>query len=593
MSADTELIKERLDIAEVVSEYVQLKRAGRYFKGLCPFHNEKTPSFIVSPDRGIWHCFGACGEGGDVFSFIQKIEGVDFPGALRLLADRAGVKLDTKPAFQQVQSRRQRLFDLLELTARFYHEVLLNQPAGRPARQYLEKRGVKEESLNMFQLGYAPLKWETLQNFLRSKGYAPREMLAAGVAGENDQGRLYDRFRGRIIFPIWDLQNRVVAFGGRIIPQHETGSEGKYVNSPETELYEKRRVVYNLQRAKMHLRHGTPCLVVEGYMDVVMVVQSGVENAVASSGTAFTLEQAAQIKRFTGSLHFAFDPDSAGLNAAVSATRAALTAGLRAATVPLPPGQDPADLAWQSPEKLKETLSRSQSLISMLIKNLEAPSSPREKEQYLEQLLPLVAAAANPVFQGELVQQAARALHVPEARIIEQLRRVKGDRGVEKEEWPPREEASESFLKTEQYALGLIIASPPARQRLLAGGLKESFFIDKDARNLYSTVQGLFNAQSAVAGMPPEEVRLRLPEHLVSYAEGLKVLAEERLNSSHRTPKEEGQLVLDILTRRRLAERLKNLQEQLSAETNTAKRGLALKKFRDITEKLARIETKK
>jgi DNA primase len=223
VSEETEHIKERLNVADVVGEYVNLKQAGQSFKGLCPFHNEKTPSFIVSPHRGTWYCFGACGEGGDIFSFIQKIEGIDFPAALKMLAQRAGVELKGRDV--QTSSRRQRLFDLLAAASAMYHEILMRQGAGQKAKAYLAKRGVEEKSMELFQLGYAPDSWDILQRWLQQKGYTDEEMMAAGLVGRSARGRLYSRFRGRIMFPITDTQGRVVAFGGRITPWHETGNE--------------------------------------------------------------------------------------------------------------------------------------------------------------------------------------------------------------------------------------------------------------------------------------------------------------------------------------------------------------------------------
>lgn len=586
MGQETELIKDRLDIAEVVGEYVQLKRAGRYFKGLCPFHNEKTPSFIVSPDKGVWHCFGACSEGGDIFSFVEKIEGVDFPGALKLLAERAGVALPTgRPGSKESADKRQRLFDLLDVTARFYHEVLMNQAAGRKAGDYLQQRGVRKKTWELFQLGYAPSGWDTLQTFLRARGYAPREMLAAGVAGESQGGKLFDRFRGRIIFPITDLQGRVVAFGGRIVPWHETGKEGKYINSPETELYEKRRVVYNLQRAKQHLKHDAPCLVVEGYLDVVMVVQSGVENVVASSGTAFTAEQVGQLKRFTNELHFAFDADAAGFKAATSATQTAMTAGLRVSTVMLPAGTDPADIAKRSPAQLKRCLAQHRSLVSVLLERLREQGG-KKKEEYLRELLPLMARAANVVYQGELVQEVAAALRVPESRIISQLQQVPMDSPIEAK----TEQRGELSVSPEQYLLGLMIVSVAARHELFSE-LDESFILDDAVRMLYKILQGLFKAEPAFINWSGEKLLEHLPKEQVSYAGTLKVLVEERLERSHRTPVEEGRVLLEGLKRRQLAAQLKCLQGEL-ATGGVQQRTRALKQFRELAERLAQMEAR-
>ena len=278
MAGETDLVKERLDLADVIGEYVPLKRTGAHFKGLCPFHQEKTPSFIVSPEKGIWHCFG-CGKGGDVFVFIQEIEGVAFPEALKQLAERAGVPI-RRTSFAQgkeSQSKKQRLFEVLGLAAKFYHAVLMQHEAGRRAQAYLAERGVREETMREFELGYAPMRWDTVQKFLQKKGFSVEEMIQAGLVGAGQGGKFYDRFRGRIMFPVTDVQGRIVAFGGRIVPWHATGEEGKYINSPETALYEKRKTVYNLSRAKAVLRGGGAGIVVEGYMDVVMLAQGGEE----------------------------------------------------------------------------------------------------------------------------------------------------------------------------------------------------------------------------------------------------------------------------------------------------------------------------
>lgn len=598
MSQETELIKDRLDIVEVVGEYVALKRSGRYFKGLCPFHQEKTPSFIVSPDKGIWHCFGACGEGGDVFSFVQKKEGVEFPEALKLLADRAGVEI--KAYKKESLDRRTRLFALLELTSRFYHEVLVNQPAGRKAVEYLKKRGVSAKSIQAFGLGYAPAQWDVLQTYLRKKGYSPQEMLAVGVVGESQRGkpayrsgRLFDRFRGRIIFPIADLQSRVVALGGRIAPWHETGEEGKYVNSPETELYSKRRVVYNLARAKQHLRRGEPCLVVEGYMDVVLLDQVGTRRVVASSGTAFTDEQIAQLKRFTDTLHFAFDADAAGVKATISATQGALAAGLRVATVVLPEGQDPADVAAASPDKLKKYLSQPRSLVAVLLERMQRGDNAQAREDALQALLPFVAATANPIQLGKMIQEMARLLTVPESRIVRLLEQVPllGQASLsdgDLADTPSPSDTGSALGSAEQYLLGLLIGHPSVGQGLLVE-LSEDCFLKRDARVLYSVLRDLA-AQTDFARLSADDLLERLPKELATYAEGVRGLSEEKLAQSQETPEAEGRVLLVALQQRYLKSQLKDLQEGLS-QGNDIQRRRSLKRFRALTKKLVSSKT--
>lgn len=579
MSDEAALIKERLDIAEVVGEYVTLKRTGGYFKGLCPFHQEKTSSFIVSPDKGMWHCFGACSEGGDVFSFIQKIEGIDFVAALKLLAPRAGVTLAARPAQRQAQGKREQLFELLEQTARFYQEILLNQSAGAQAREYLAGRGVQAETVREFRLGYAPMAWDALQLFLRRGGYGPREMIAAGVVGESAQHKIYDRFRGRVIFPITDRQGRVVAFGGRIAPWHETGQEGKYINSPETELYSKRNTVYNLARAKQHLRGNQPCVVVEGYMDVVLLDQIGVYHVVASSGTAFTAEHIAQLGRFTSTLHFAFDADRAGVKAAIAATASALAAGMRVATVLLPEGQDPADVARQDPEALTRLLAKPRSLIAVLLDRLRTTRDGHDKEEYVAALVPLIAGVANAVQQGEMIQEMAGLLALPEARIVQLLEQyrpayaqapnfAKASLGESADK--PAGMSASTLDSAERYLLGLLYEHLAVRERLLSD-VHEDLFNEAPARALYRAL-----LQGAV---PPE---------LASYAEGVRQLSAQHVAQAGLDPFTEATALLVRLRRARLKNRLHDLQAEL-LRGNDKQRTDALHEFQTVVAELSRL----
>lgn len=595
MSSETDLIKERLDLAEIIGEYVSLKQAGQHFKGLCPFHQEKTPSFIVSPTKGIWHCFG-CQRGGDLFSFVQEKEGIDFPTVLTMLAERAGVTLATRS--HASTDRRQRLFELLALAARFYHEILMRQPVGKRAREYLaQERGVQLETMRRFQIGYAPQRWDTLLNFLRSRSYNLAEAQAAGVVGENVHGKLYDRFRGRIMFPITDVQNRVVAFGGRIAPWYATGNEGKYVNSPETELYEKRSVVFNLDRAKHVLRRDMPAIIVEGYLDVIMLVQAGVENVVATSGTAFTAEHIAHLARFTHTLHFAFDADVAGVKAALAATRGALGAGLRVATIVLPTGKDPADVAQDDPQLLAQCLQQPQSLIRVLFGQLQRMQPGAAREDWLKELLSVVQFVANPVQQGEAVQEVAALLHVPETQIIAHLQRMNTI-------LPPRATAmahtsledtrASSPVRPEHLLLGLAIISPAVRRVVIESvGPDEVAFFDRSSQLLYNNLQGLVkNHDQQFSTMSTDDVLALLPEELLSFAEGIRRISEERLTHSSDQPQAESIVLLHRLRQRSLAARLHALHERLVTSQGD-QREQALRQFRVLTEALAQLETQR
>jgi len=585
MSQETEQIKDRLNIAEVVGEYVPLKQAGQNLKGLCPFHQEKTPSFIVSPARNTWHCFG-CGEGGDIFSFIQKIEGLDFPAALKMLADRAGVQLPKMASGSS--NRRQRLFEAMAAAAHFYHQILVNPKAGKKARDYLHERGVTADSIKRFNIGYAPAQWNVLQEWLAGKGFSSEEILAAGLMGRSTRGKTYDIFRGRIIFPVTDLQNRIIAMGGRIVPWHETGNEGKYVNSPETALYEKSRTVYNLGQAKKSLRD-QPCLVVEGYMDVVMLVQSGIENVVATSGTAFTEGHVDQIRRFTNSLHFAFDADAAGFKATVAATTAALEAGMKVATIVMPAGHDPADLARKQPEKLTEIFTKPQSLVSVLLQQLRDGQGEDSQEKQLAALLPLVARVNNPIEQGVMRQEMADILHVSESTIVNAMSQLeaKSVRQIAPSKTAATPLSSGDTI-AQQRLLGLMILDSQVRQDIFQY-LEEDFLLDQKCRTLYKFMQRLSEGQPDFLSMSSDQLVSSLPAEEIPFAEAVKTRTEEFLTTCGHTILHEARLLLRSLQRRSLKERLAQIQNQLLS-AGADKRSEALHKFQTLAEELASVD---
>lgn len=576
MSQNTETIKERLDLAEIVGEYVQLKRVGGHFKGLCPFHQEKTPSFIVSPSKGIWHCFG-CQRGGDHFSFVQEVEGLDFPGALKMLAERAGVTLQTQAPTRHDPRTRQ--FELLALIVRFYHELLMNQAVGRRAKQYLRERGVKDETMGIFMIGYAPQQWDSVQQFLQTKGFADRELLDSGLVGRSQTGTLFDRFRGRIMFPIYDLQGRVVAFGGRIAPWHATGEEGKYINSPETAIYAKRRVVYNLQRAKKSL-HQRPGIIVEGYMDVVMMVQAGVENVVASSGTAFTAEQVALLRRYTNILHFAFDGDAAGIAAAEAATREAVTAGLRVATILFPAGSDPADVAKSNPETLRQYLEKPTSLAQVLLRHLQETEEGAKRESVLARLVTLVKQTTNVVQQGEMIQDIAATLHVPEAVVTAQVAAASVERGGGPE--LPNDEAV--AVRPENLLLGLVILEPSVRAAA-AAEWQESYFTAEPARAVWQAVQERVLERDFMTQGADDIIRA-LPESVQAVAEALRRVAEEYAAHISNTLDVEARALLDNLKAASSAARLRTLRDRIS-QLSGSERQDALREFQVALKELS------
>jgi len=583
MGDEIEQIKERLDLSEVIGEYVQLKRAGHSFKGLCPFHQEKTPSFVVTPDRNIWHCFG-CSEGGDVFSFIQKVEGLEFRGALELLAERAGVELKKQKRGEAVRQAegRQRLFDLLGLTVRFYQELLLRQKVGEKALNYLKERGLKLKTIEEFKLGYAPDQWNLLQRFLVKRGYKLEEMIAAGVVGRSEAGKHYDRFRGRIIFPISDAQGRPVGLGGRIVPWHEKGTEGKYVNSPETDLYKKRRVVFNLDKAKRAIRETGKAIVVEGYMDVIMLAQQGIVNVVASSGTAFTSEQVGQLKRLAQTLAFAFDADAAGWKAALAATEVAQTQGVRVVVLELPEGKDPADVAKETPDKLLEIVDKPVSLARVALDRLGTAGSSEQRQERLNELVPLLAKVGDPVQQGEMIAEVAKDLHLPEEKVGQLVTGYNPGSVVE-----PEPGQGEGYrLTPEQRVLGLVLAYASARREAWPQFSSE-FFIDDNCKELYKVLQRIADNNKDFLSMNTEALVRELPLDWQSMAGSLAVVGAGEGNEQEAV--QEARELKRWLVRRSLTRRRDDLQRRLMEVAPD--REMVLREFQVVVDQLEKVKS--
>jgi len=316
--SDTQLIKDKIDVADLIGEYVQLKPSGINKKGLCPFHHEKSPSFMVNSERQSWHCFG-CGKGGDIFSFVQEMEGMEFVEALKYLANRAGVPIDTYKS-EVNTSQKNRLKELNREATRFFHSFLMKMPTAKVAMDYLLKRGLKIETIDEWQVGFIPEQWDLLTQYLLKKGFSIDDLVASGLTIKKDGSDIrsgkgfYDRFRGRIMFPIWDVHGDVAGFTGRILIEKEN-SGGKYVNTPQTIIFDKSRLIFGLNKAKQEIKAKDLAVIVEGQMDVIACHQAGMKNVVASSGTALTEEQIKLLKRYSNNLKAAFDVDEAGLNA--------------------------------------------------------------------------------------------------------------------------------------------------------------------------------------------------------------------------------------------------------------------------------------
>ncbi|MBI1999114.1 MAG: DNA primase [Parcubacteria group bacterium] len=421
MSSPVEQIKERLSIVDVVSSYVKLERAGKNYKARCPFHNEKTPSFFVSPERDTYHCFG-CDNGGDVFQFVQDMEGLDFSGALKVLAERAGVPLRSyHPAEDEARAR---LFRVLESAARFFENELARNA---DARAYLAARSVSPETARAFRVGFAPASWQALTTFLRNEGFRDADLFESGCAIRGSDGRLYDRFRSRIMFPIADASGRVVGFSGRIFGT-EDGATAKYVNSPETPLFHKSKLLYGLSKAKSHMRRLGKAMVVEGQMDVVLSHQAGIEYAVAPSGTALSDDHLDFLRRMANTLIFAFDADAAGRAALERSVGRALTRGFSVLLIRLPHGEDPASVAAADASRWNEIAERTMHVIEFylaILKEEHGGDAHAYRTRVEQAVVPFVARLGSPIEQAHFVSRIAEELALPEEAIWESVRRVK------------------------------------------------------------------------------------------------------------------------------------------------------------------------
>jgi len=432
----TDEIKSKLDIVEVIREYIQLKAAGINFRALCPFHHEKTPSFLVSPEKQIWHCFG-CGKGGDIFSFIMEIEGIGFAEALRLLAQKAGVIL--KRTDPQLVSQRNRLLDMTELAAKFYHQVLSDHPEAVAIRSYLIKRGLDEETINTWQIGYSLPQWDSLVKLLTSKGYSGNEIFLAGLsvkrgfergttnaahANENRNG-FYDRFRGRIMFPINDVNGSVVGFSARVSPEDEAKEKlGKYINSPQTMIYDKSRILFGLDKAKLNIKKQDAGILVEGQMDAITAHQYGFTNVVASSGTALTANQIALLKRYSENLILAFDRDRAGDLAAERGITQAMQAEMNINVIELTGGKDPDECIRQNPESWRQAVAQAKPMMQYFFDKTLAeydPSQLDQRRQAVKILLSQLVKLANKIEQDYWLKKLSQLTDVAENFLREEI----------------------------------------------------------------------------------------------------------------------------------------------------------------------------
>ncbi len=363
MSQITEDIKSRIDIVDLISEYMPLTQAGSNFRGLCPFHREKTPSFMVSPDKQIFHCFG-CSASGDIFEFIKKIESVEFGDALRVLADKANVKIDYNYN-PDLSNKKTRILDILKESVDYYHDKLFQSDDAKIARDYLAKREIEKETSDLFGLGYSSEAWDDLYNHLKSKKFEDADIESAGMIIKSDKGyKFYDRFRGRLMFPISNAFGQVVGFTARILTSDQT--QAKYINSPQTMVYDKSNILYNIDLAKNEIKSKGYTILVEGNIDAISSYVSGAKNVVATSGTALTIEQVKLLKRYSSNLMIAYDGDSAGLKATFRIIDNALSQSMNVKIISLPKDIDPDNLIKEDKAKWFEAIKNAKPIMDFV-----------------------------------------------------------------------------------------------------------------------------------------------------------------------------------------------------------------------------------
>jgi DNA primase len=486
-------IRDRIDIIEVISETVKLRKSGKNYTGFCPFHsNTRTPAFVVFPETGTWRCFGACNEGGDVFSFLMKKEGWDFPETLRYLAQRTGVQLKPQtPDDEEREEVHQRLRELMEAAIVYYRHHLLQTEEGASVLKYLHSRAFNDETLEFFEIGYAPNSWDATRTHLLGKGYSEKELLDAGMTSERDSGGSYDRFRHRIMIPIRDHRGHLTGFGARAIDPED---QPKFLNSPQTVVFDKGRLLYGLDKARRAIRNHDQAIIVEGYMDVMGLYQAGFQNAVSPMGTALSDNQLRLLKRYSRNVVLALDPDAAGSKATLRGLNIAretfdrdvdpvfdargllrhekrLDAELRVIT--LPEGKDPDEVVAEDPDLWSSLIGSATPIVDYVIEVLSMDqdlNDAKTKAEIARQVLPLIEDIGDSVEREAYRQHLARKLHVDERALISKSARVRSrrtsmGRSIAQQKDEPTQ-SKERDIPLERFCLGLLLQDPELLYRI-------------------------------------------------------------------------------------------------------------------------------
>ena len=587
LNSPVEEIKQRLDIVDVLSEYLQFKKAGGNFRALCPFHHEKTPSFMVSKEKQIWHCFG-CSKGGDVFSFVQEMEGMEFPEVLRLLAKKANVELTYQDP--KVHNQKTKILDILNTSADWFASKLDGE-----AKQYLVNRNLSEETIEEFKLGYAPDEWEALSKFLLTKNYSEDDIFQAGLTIKKDKGvGYYDRLRGRVMFPIRDLHGGIVGFTARLLKEDPEKKQGKYINTPQTLVYDKSQVIYGLDKAKQNIKKLGATIVVEGNMDVITAHQAGFKNVVASSGTAFTDRQINLLKRYSPNLIIAFDMDAAGAEAAKRSIDTALGAEMNVKVLTLEEEfKDPDECIQKDPAKFKQAVSDSQNIMDYYFASAtkqKDASKVEDKKKMAIELLPVIGKIGDTIEQTHYLQKLADLINVSEDVLRQKISKNKKQTKTKDDKEKSEEKAviTDRFTKISERLIALAIINLDDF-KYFADNLNTEYLHGDDIVALYKKLIEFYNQKG----------QIKLDEFTKQYPdtqrriEILSLLAEKDFSDlSEKDLQNEAINSIKVLEKNFVKHRIKKLEKEIKQAEEQADNELVDKLMQEInllTQKLTQL----
>jgi len=587
-------IKSKIDIVDFISGFVPLKKAGKNYKALCPFHKEKTPSFMVSPELQIFKCFG-CGRGGDVYAFLQEIEGVEFGEALRMLAEKAGVKLERQQPSPQ-EEKRQEILAINHLAKEYFSYILTEHPVGERAREYLKQRGIQPQTIETFGLGYAPKSWESLSKFLTSEKYSISSLLSAGLIRLRERGKTpYDFFRGRIIFPFFGHNQSIIGFAGRTLGQDEP----KYINIGETPTFKKGSFLYGLEQAKTAIKKEGSAIVVEGEFDVISPFQAGTENIVGSKGTSLTTDQIKILKRYTPNISLCYDTDLAGDAAAKRGIDLAEERGLNVKVITLPDGyKDPDEIVQKDPPAWKEAVQSAVSVYDFFFSSARKrhdPTKPLGKKQIAQELLPIIKTIPDEIERGHYVKRLALELDTDEGVVRAALERAEPhtahpapSTSVEK-----TRETKKEKLDLEEYVLALVLHSPLDLAQKTLHKLGKDDFAAETSRALFEELKNYLAGRKRKLDIAVFGGKLKGNEkNLLGeiYLGGQSQLGD--LIEQESKLEEEIERTVGLLKRRGLQSELRNLSLKIKdAELMGDRKALAAarERFQKTTQQLAKL----